>query len=285
MSSNIHLATFSNGNHVLPPISDVLLSQASSKSYEKDISSQDTFVAGNIDVAEDSDRSSNTRQKIELAINELNMDEASIKDLKTAFSLEEGGTDVASALLRLGQVKKKEHRLQIKYGITMPKQAPYYQPVPQKYSTLLRNNYQRIANPSYHFPTQIQISPAQNRQIAIRRAKEFTSIKIKLRQTEEYWEVLAITLEFEPRQVNMQLVKYPSKHNSVANRAQVPDRDALLIEASKLVLIHSADGSVLEKTVSARSLIPLGGFAKSSALGICQVGDGITRIRILKHNM
>jgi hypothetical protein len=216
------------------------------------------------------------------------MDEAAMKDLKSAFSLDQKDGGVTDALLGLrevtaaaGPVKKEDQFGQIK--------KPIYHPNPN-ISAIPINREKKLGRTSaspYYLPRGAIGNPKQLPEgftpTTIRRVKEFTSLKIKLRQTDEFWEILAIAPDFEPKNINMQLVKYPSSQINL--RTQVPaeaTRDALLIEASKVILIHSGDGSVLEKNISARSLVPLGGFAKSEILGISQLANGITRIRILK---
>jgi hypothetical protein len=113
----------------------------------------------------------------------------------------------------------------------------------------------------------------------IRYARELTNLSVKLRQTDTCWEIIVFAPEFDRVHLNMRIVKYPN--NSSKDGISSPC-DALLIDGSKLVGINCSDGSILEKVISARSLIPLGADADASSLSITTLEYRTFLFKILK---
>jgi hypothetical protein len=98
-----------------------------------------------------------------------------------------------------------------------------------------------------------------------------------LRQNDRFWEILSFSPEFEERQVKIKLV------NSTQQTEGGPQTETVLIEASKFLLIRCANNSTIEKVISAKSMIPLGGKAVPNSASITCLRRGYIRIRIEKQ--
>ena len=212
--------------------------------------------------------SNSSKYQIEMAISELNMDDEIIRNLKDAFNCsssssttEESCGDAASALLGLKDGQKLSNPqntlLQIPYYA-----YPAYQKKTIKPQTLLPS----YSSSSSHSP--FMHNPAR----PFRRVKQYTSFLVKLRHNDRFWEIIAHSPEFEEHQVKIKLIKRTSGLNS----------EAILIEAAKCLLIRCANGSIIEKTISARNVIPLGGPAASSPI-ISVLRRGYLRIHLEKQ--
>ncbi|KAJ3302470.1 hypothetical protein HDV03_004958 [Kappamyces sp. JEL0829] len=229
------------------------------------------------------------KQKIELAINELNLDEDSLKDLKSAFNFSDGSRhsseDIAGALLRLRNTTPCVRK---NYSNT-----PH---LPRKPNG--RAGGRKIYSPSplfYHpsstvpvvgsIPT-YAVYPARSgsfKMPSVRKLREFTSFAIKLKQNEECWEITAVALDFDRPHLHLRLVRYPGEQRkALRNSGSSLECDALVIEGSKFMTLRCADGSILEKSMCARSLIPLGADAQPDSIAIAQVDRGFFKIRISK---
>jgi hypothetical protein len=269
---------------------------------DRDSSSQDTSTI-------DEEEGEIKRQKIELAIDELNLDEETIKDLKGCFNFHV--PEIANALLGLRNMNSNSQTtlsvedtsqvadtIPISNRSTTPYPRTFHPPAMMKPVSrkIHRPHPYVMAMHPYvfggapvvglspyrqpHQPAHVQHAHPHPQQIpyrptAVHKVKEFTSIKVKLRQTETHWEVMIIAPEYTARELNMRLVQYPVQRPQDV-------QDALLIEASKLVLVRCVDGSMLEKNVSARSLVPLGGLTKKEPFVLSQIANGCVKARIAK---
>ena len=242
-----------------------------------------------------------------MAISELNMDEEVIRDLKDAFNCSSSstidnvsGSDAATALLGLRNdpiVKREELSQSRNNPLHVPKSAhvrmqPYYAAVPFPAGYIAAKKMGRppqavasmapqgIASSTALIGAQsARFAPFPSRQLPpqVRRVKEYTSFSIKLRQNDRFWEIVSFSPEFEERQVKIKLVK------SSEQTAGGPETETVLIEASKFMLIRCSNGSTVEKVVSARSIIPLGGKAVPNSISITCLRRGYIRIRIEKQ--
>jgi hypothetical protein len=290
-----------------------LLSEVLSKSDQSSLVDSDSLLGKDRSDIQSTTSSSasefNKRQKIEMAISELNLDEEVIRDLKDAFNCSSAstidnvcGNDAATALLGLRKepVTKREDQAQ-KHTLQPFKSAharmqPYYAAVPfpggsvaAKKMTYHPQTVHSIAAPQGNSssapfagvsgvsqPRFIPFPPHQHPP-QVRRVKEYTSFSIKLRQNDRFWEILSLSPEFEERQVKIKLV------NSTQPAEGGPQTDTVLIEASKFLLIRCANNSTIEKVVSAKSMIPLRGKAVPNSVSITCLRRGYIRIRIEKQ--
>ena len=227
------------------------------------------------------------KQKIEMAINGLNMDEKALHALKDAFDLGKSasahtvGEEITSALLGLSTVDGVINRAipKIPYN-GKPSAAPYN--LLPSFSSI--NNYNPYASkpppsnmPNMSTHVKRQQPPSSFRPRPVKKVKELSAFSIKLRQSETCWEITAFSSEFESPQITVRLVKCPGNPNDPRQR------DAIILHASRFTTIESPDGSMLEKTIEKRSLIPLSGLAIPQSIRIQHFRKGFIKVRISKQ--
>ncbi|KAJ3258676.1 hypothetical protein HK103_003465 [Boothiomyces macroporosus] len=226
-----------------------------------------------------------SKQKIELAINSLNLDEESLKDLKDAFECNSAtdNKDAADALLGLKNradvygepyptremaIRQRQARMYRKkpeyYKPQYFEPAPrYYRPVP----TISPIHIPRMVEhyvPSPYIPNQIQ------------EIREYTNILTKIRHNDQYWEIMAFAPGFDYSNIRVAFIKFNQK------RGIEEKVDAVLIEACKVKVIQNSLGRVIRKSLSAKSVIPLTSTPDFGSLTINRIGNGYLKIKIQK---
>ncbi|KAJ3269981.1 hypothetical protein HDV01_000744 [Terramyces sp. JEL0728] len=226
-----------------------------------------------------------SKQKIELAINCLNLDEESLKDLKDAFECNSAtdNKDAANALLGLKnrsdvyceQYSNREIAMRQRQARLCRKKPDYFKP---QYFEPVARYYRPVPTISpIHVPRMVEhYVPPPYIPNQIQEIREYTNILTKLRQNDHYWEIMAFAPGFDYSNIRVAFIKYNQK------RGIEEKIDAILIEACRVKVIQNSLGRVMRKSLSAKNIVPLLGTPDFGSLTINRVGNGYLKIKIQK---